>query len=149
MNRKLLYRVVPHNGGVVFAEPDRAKFIAKIHEAINSSTTWGEFRSVMPAIEYANIVRAFDDQSESRPKKTDTFSGESVLGWSDGDYPPWLQKEMGHILPRSILEQFGIRTETAVNGDFWFISEENISVMCAALKACGWEVECAQELKFH
>jgi hypothetical protein len=34
---KLLYRVVPHNGGVVFATPERAGFIAKIHTAINQS----------------------------------------------------------------------------------------------------------------
>lgn len=147
MSQKLLYRVVPHNGGVVFAEPDRARFIAKIHTAINSSTTWGEFQAALPESEYVDLVRKINYEVD--PKTTDAFSGELLPGWTDGDYPPWLQKEMGQILPRSILEQFGISTQTAINGNFWFISEENISVMCAALNACGWEVECAQELNFH
>ena len=30
MKKMLFYRVVPHNGGVVFAEPDRAKFVARL-----------------------------------------------------------------------------------------------------------------------
>lgn len=147
--KKLLYRVVPHNGGVVFAKPDRATFIAKIHSAIDSSKTWGQFRSAMPRKEYSKIVRGFDDEGESRPKSADPFSGECVRGWSDGDYPPWLQKEMDYILPASVLEQFGKRKSTFVNGDFWLIPENNLVALCAALEALGWELECAQDLQFH
>ena len=147
--KKLLYRIVPYNGGVVFATPDRATFVANIHSAIDSSETWGQFRSAMPRKEYSDIVRAFDDQGEPRPKSTDPFSGECVPGWSDGDYPPWLQKELDFILPVSVLAQFGKRETTFVNGNFWLIPEDNLVAICAALKALGWELECDQDLKFH
>jgi hypothetical protein len=76
--KKLLYRVA-RNGGVVFAEPDRAKLIAKIHAAIGSSTTWGEFRFAMPREEYEDLIKtAFDDNGEPRPRSTEPFSGETL-----------------------------------------------------------------------
>jgi hypothetical protein len=34
---KLLYRTVPHNGDLVFATPERALLIARIHRAIEAS----------------------------------------------------------------------------------------------------------------
>jgi hypothetical protein len=82
-------------------------------------------------------------------KSTDPFSGESLPGWSDGDYPPWLQQEMSNLLPASVLSQFGERKSTFVNGSFWLIPEQNLPGICTALEALGWEIECAQELRFH
>lgn len=146
--KKLLYRVVPHNGRVVFAKPDRAILISRIHSAINSAKTWGEFRSAMPRKAYSEIVRGYDGEGEPRPKSTDAFSGESLPGWSGGDYPPWLQPEMDYILPDSVLRQFGEHKDTFLNGSFWLIPEENIAGICAALEALGWEVKCAQNLEF-
>src|SRR4051794_6755966 len=115
--KKLLYRLAG-NRGVVFAEPDRAKLIANIHAAIGSSTTWGEFRFAMPREEYEDLVQtAFDNNGEPRPRSADPFSGESVPGWSDGDYPPWLQSEMHLILPARVLKQFGKMQSTFLNGN--------------------------------
>ena len=149
MRKELLYRVVPHNGGVVFAKPDRATFIARIHVAIESSTTWSQFRSAMPRKEYSAIIRSFDDEGTPRPKSTDAFSVESVPGYTDGDYPTWLQQEMGDILPTSVLQQFGKRESTMLNGDFWFFSAADLPAIGAALEALGWELECAQDLEFR
>ncbi len=150
MKRKLVYRTVPHNGGLVFAEPKRAAFVARLHAAIQASQTWAEFRAAMPRREYARIVRAaFDDVGEPRPKGTDLFSGESVPGWSDGDYPPWLQLELGRLLPASVLNKFGKREDTWVNGSFWLIPEANLLGVCAALNTFGWELESAQDLLFY
>ena len=149
MKKKLLFRVVPHNSGVVFAAPDRATYIARIHMAIASSTTWGQFRKAMPRAEYSNIVRWFDEKGEPRPKSKDPFSAESLPGWSDGDYPPWLQQEMEKIVPRTVLERFGKRADTYLNGSFWLIPTENLDETCTALNALGWELERAQNLPFH
>jgi hypothetical protein len=147
--KKLVYRVA-ENGGVVFAEPDRANLIAKIHAAIRSSTTWGEFRFAMPREEYEDLVQTgFDSNGEPRPKSTDPFSGELVPGWSDGDYPPWLQTEMQRILPAPVLEQFGKMESTFLNGNFWLIPEQNLEGICAALVALGWKLERAQDLEFY
>ena len=149
MKKKLLYRVVPHNNGVVFAAPDRATYIARIHSAIVSSKTWDQFRRAMPSAEYSNIVRWFDENGEPRPKSIDAFSGESLPGWSDGDYPPWLQQEMEKVVPRTVLERFGTRGDTFLNGSFWLIPADNLDEICTALKALGWELERAQDLPFR
>lgn len=150
MKKELLYRVVPHNGGVVFAEPRRATLIARIHAAINSSQTWGEFRAAMPPKEYSYIVRSScDDNCEPRPKSTEEFSGECVPGWSEGDYPPWLQTEMESLLPLSVLEKFGKLESTQLNGNYWHIPEDRLSAICAALVDLGWKLKPAEDLPFH
>lgn len=150
MKKELLYRIVPHNGGAVFATPERAALIARIHEAINGSETWGDFRAAMPRKEYSWVIRAaFDDNGEPRPRSTDAFSGEDVPGWSDGDYPPWLQPEMDRLLPHSLLVQFGTRESTWLNGNFWRIPGDSLPALCAALIALGWELRHAPDLQFH
>lgn len=148
MKNQLFFRIAPHNGGVVFAAPERAKYVARIHSAINNSTTWGEFRAAMPREEYSDIVRWYDEEGEPRPKSEDPFSGEAVPGWTDGDYPPWLQTEMESQLPRALLEQFGTCEISAINGNFWMIPEENLDAICAALKSLDWDLVRADDLLF-
>jgi len=148
MTKRLVCRVVPHNTTVVFATPERAKFVARLHDAIESSRTWGEFRKAVPPAEYSKIVRGFDDADEPRPKSTDPFDGEQIAGWSDGDYPPWLQQEMEEVLPVSVLRKFGSLEATLVNGSCWMVPEENLQATCAALRALGWEVEELADVRF-
>jgi hypothetical protein len=146
---RLLYRLVPHNRGAVFATEDRARLIAQIHEALSSARTWGEFRRLMPNQEYRNIRREFDEQGEPRPRLDEAFSAEQVGGFSDGDYPPWLQTEMGGTIPRDILERFGTRQSAFLNGDYWHIPQGQMEPMADALRQRGFEVVQAQELHFH
>lgn len=148
MKKRLVCRVVPHNGGVVFATPERAEMIARLHDAIASSATWGEFRRAVPPAEYSKIVRGFDDAGEPRPRGTDSFDAEEIAGWCDGDYPPWLQKEMGDVLPASVLQRFGRLEVTHVNGRFWMVPSENLAAMCDALREMGWDVEEWADVQF-
>jgi hypothetical protein len=149
MTKTLFVRVVPHNGGLVFAIAQRAQLVAKINQAIQSSETWAESRKAMPPKEYSRVVRqAFDDNGERRPAGKDAFDPEALPGWSDGDYPPWLQPEMDQVLPIALLKQFGSREDTAVSGSYWHIPESNQIAICAALAACGWSIVIASELQF-
>ena len=108
MKHTLLYRIVPHNGGVVFAEDHRAREIVRLHESLTNATTWAEFRKMIPPKEYALILqRAFDSNGEPRQRSTDAIEPESIPGWSDGDYPPWLQSEMHRALDLHTLQMFG------------------------------------------
>lgn len=150
MRGKLLYRVVGHNGGLVFAPAERARRVARIHEAIATAETWAQFRKLMPRRDYSYIIRAsFDDQGERRPRGEDSFSGDMLSGWSDGDYPPWLQKEMEDVVPENVLERYGKRERTFVNGSFWMLPPEHLGAICEALEAIGWELEAAEGLRFH
>lgn len=148
MNSRLLYRVADHNGGLVFAPEDRARRVARIHEAIETAKTWADFRRAMPRLEYSDILRRLDDCGEPRPKGSDEFSGEMLPGWSDGDFPPWLQSEMSRFMPAAILERYGKCESTHVNGSFWWISPDAAETVCAELAQMGWRVEHAPELPF-
>ncbi|MCA2997682.1 MAG: hypothetical protein ING75_03675 [Rhodocyclaceae bacterium] len=150
MTTKLLFRTSPFNGGLVFATVDRARFVSKLHAAISSSKTWGEFRAAMPAEEYSSILAdAFDEVGERRPTSSSLFLSEQVPGVSDGDYPPWLQAEMETVLPLDILERFGERKSTYLNGDYWFIPSENKDAVVEALAGMGIWAEEAIDLEFH
>lgn len=148
MKGKLLYRTAGHNGGLVFAREDRARWVARIHEAIRTSKTWADFRRAMPRQDYSEVLRAFDNAGEPRPRSTDEFSGDSLPGWSDGDYPPWLQPEMSQLLPEHILERFGKRKSSHINGSYWSIPPEAAESMCAELSSIGWRIEHAPDLPF-
>lgn len=146
---KLLWRLVEHNESLVFAPADRARLIARMHEAIEGSKTWEEFRRAMPRAEYSKIVRSFDEEGEPRPKGSDDFDGEMVPGWSDGDYPPWLQQEMSRHIPKTLLQRFGEYETIVMNGNVWLIPPEAADALCTELRALGWTVEHAPELGFR
>jgi hypothetical protein len=149
MTKALLFRVAPHNRGLVFATKERAEYVAKIHEAINTSETWAEFRSAVPRKEYLEILAIFDGNGEKRPKGTGPFDGEQLPGWSDGDYPPWLQQEMTGVIPKSILQQFGTLRSSVLNGPYWEIPEKNGPDVVRCLRELGFHVEEAAALEFH
>ena len=94
-------------------------------------------------------ARPFDEMGERRPRSTDAFTSQSVPGYADGDYPPWLQQEMGELLPAELLERFAVREDTWLNGSYWFIPEDNLAAICDALRAQGWKLERAQDLEFY
>jgi hypothetical protein len=148
MRKLLLYRTADHNDALVFATEDRARLVARMHAAICSSKTWADFRRAMPRKEYSAIVRYFDDVGERRPKGADEFSDEQVPGWSEGDFPPWLQPEMSCLLPQSVLRQFGTLESTVHNGSFWRLPPEAAQAISAELEALGWQVQHAPELQF-
>lgn len=103
----------------------------------------------MPATEYSRLLtEAFDENDEERPAGDDPFDPESLPGWSDGDYPPWLQAEMDQLLPREILAKYGVRTTTHVNGSYWHIPEVKRVQIAQELTALGWEVFSADDLQF-
>ncbi len=145
----LYYRVVPHNGGVVFASPVRAKLIAAIHEAISTSDTWEQFRSRMPVDEFERLLASSFDDADERPEDSDHFSGSSIPDWEEGDYPHWLQQEMDRVLPRIVLDDYAEKMETSFNGHYWHIPAESCDEVCEVLKALGFVLEHRGDLPFH
>jgi hypothetical protein len=144
----LFYRTAGHNGGLVFASESRAKYVARLHQALRTSRTWAQFRAAVPPREYSDIIRSFDDFGEPRPRSTDSFSADSVPGWSDGDYPPWLQKEMEHVVPMDILEAYGTLERTSINGGYWHLPAGRASDIVKALEGHGFIVREALDLVF-
>lgn len=145
----LFYRVSPANRGLVFARPERAMEISQIHCAIARSRTWGEFRAAMPEDDFELIAaQLFDLDDLDRPSDNEPFDAVAVPGYVDGDYPPWLQKEMQFVLPREVIEQFGEWQQTAINGVYLHIAEENRARVVATLLRAGYRVERREDLLF-
>src|SRR5262245_41792008 len=71
------------------------------------------------------------------PAGSDSFSGESVPGWSDGDYPPWLQAEMDWIAA-DVWREFGTLESTMLNGSYWKIPANKCEAVCAAFRDQGF-----------
>jgi hypothetical protein len=145
----IVYRVVHHNGSLVFAYESDAERVARIHEALNTARTWGEFRAKMPSADYSEVVQRFDEDGERRPRASDPFKPDSVAGWSDGDYPEWLQHEMGRVVPDDLLRKYGTRANTMVNGSFWMIPPDHAELLANELRARGYRVVQRESLGFH
>ena len=146
---ELFYRVSPANGGLVFAERSRAEFVAQIHRAFEDSRIWDDFRKAMPPDEYASLLQQFDELGDPRPLADDEFEVTSVGAYCDGDYPPWLQAEMGRLLPEEVLREFGRVEVTAINGNYWHIEPGVVAPLVRRLRELGFRVEHAPDLKFH
>jgi hypothetical protein len=146
---KLLYRLVPHNGGAVFAKEERAFYIANIHQAISTAKTWAEFRSRIPSVEYKKIMARLlgDEEGQTEPDPSAKFSSSGIT--DEGDYPDWLQLEMDYLIPRDVREKFGTRADTFLNGSYWHIPEEDMEPMANALRERGFLAIEAEELPFH
>jgi hypothetical protein len=149
MATTLLYRTVPHNGGLVFALEHEARRVAQIHRAINTARTWAEFRSLMPRKDYSEVLASRDDADLPRPRGSDEFSGERIPGWSDGDYPTWLQQEMSYVVPLEVLKAYGTLHSTFINGEYWHLPPERTSAIVAALEILGMVAINAEKLQFH
>ena len=146
----VFYRTVPHYGCLVFAPKEVALRVAGLHRALAKARTWGQFRAMVSPADYSEVVRAsFDDMYERRPTSTDKFSAEQVAGWSDGDYPEWLQQNMDLYLPEDLLQRYGEAEETVINGDVWMIPPENAAAMIHELEALGFIVKRRSDLPFH
>lgn len=142
-----LYRIHPVNGGLVFAEKERALRIHKIHEAIQKSTTWEAFREMMPWKDYKDFQRYFSETGKPGFPLSGSFNPEIVPGYEGGIYPPWLQLEMTRILPRAVLEEFGKGVNTVT--DFYYhMDEENLPEIKARLEKVGHVVEDGSEYIF-
>ena len=144
----LVYRISPLNGGVVFAYESDAERIAQVHHALKTARTWADFRARMPAAEYSRVVQGFDNAQVRRPKSNAAFSPDDVSGWSDGDYPDWLQQDMDCVVPEDLLSKYGRLAHTLLNGAFWMIAAEHAKPLADELRVRGYRVIRRQSLRF-
>jgi hypothetical protein len=146
---RLLVTEHPANGGLVFATEERARFVDQIHRAIALASTWRQLKAALPAGEYDRIARSIAELDGSRPRLDDEFSEDALPGYSEGDYPPWLQAEMEGVLPADIISRFGRQDSTTLNGPYVHIDPAHRQAILAELLARGIVAEEATELSFH
>jgi hypothetical protein len=143
----LVYRNIPHRPEcLIFAEVNRAHRIHLVWTAINRAGTWGEFIRGLPAGEWASLRELWDDEL---PVRSDRFNAERLPGYSDGDYPPWLQTELVKVFPAILTEEFGLREQSAINGPFWDIPAEFEQPIVERLVHLGYSVMRKDDWHFY
>ena len=148
----LFYRHVPHMESLVFAPPDLAENVSEIHKAF-AAKTWGEFQSRMPEGDILELMETYETNSGERfipPQPDDPFNPDAICGaFSDGDYPEWLQQDQDFYLPAEILERWGERKSTFLNGNFWIIDPEQEQEIVDRLRELGIPAIRRDDLRFH
>lgn len=129
IEKELYYRVSNANGFLVFARPRDAENVSKIYEALQAKT-WKQFREKMPPEDYLSVIDAIFANTEELslvPADNDLFDATIIPGYLDGDYPLWLQSVMENVIPKEIIEMYGRRVATRLNGSYveFDISDEN------------------------
>jgi hypothetical protein len=144
---QLVYRPIPHNTEwLVFSTPQRAYYVHCISTAIKTAKTWADFIEQLPARERKSLRQGMGDEE---PDAKSPFNAEHLPGFSDGDYPPWLQAEMGKHVPATTLEEFGIEENSAINGSYWKVPAENEGPLVKKLIELGFAVSRKDEWHFH
>lgn len=128
---------------VVFAERQRAERVAQISDALENSTTWGEFRRALPAGEWEQRFQAYyDDAEEQPPADEDPFDAEEIPGYTEGDYPEWLRQVQLEWFPRDLIVKYGGAVGVTVhNGPVLDLPGDKAEQIAADLRALGHTVE--------
>jgi hypothetical protein len=87
-------------------------------------------------------------QDEWEPADDAPFLAESVPGFCDGDYPPWLAQEMDRYLPGEILDRFAAEHSSVINGSFYSIDVTHREAVLKALADAGFTVQEREDLVF-
>jgi hypothetical protein len=150
----LVFRESPYDSCLVFAPLERAAAVDRIHRALESAT-WGEFRRKMDPEEYARLLQVMSaadtdalDDVPREPGDHEPFSPDSLPGFSDGDYPPWLALELERNLPNAILKRFATHELSWVNGPFCRIDVKHCDAILKALADSRLTVQKREDLVF-
>jgi hypothetical protein len=141
---ELVYRVSDANDGVVFTTPARARYVDALFDALDSKT-WGEFRSRIPAEEWKELA----SKLEEIPAKDEPFDVACVPGFCDGDWPPWVQKEILRVLPPPLVKRYAEACMTSINGVYFHIRQEDLPALLAELEGRGICTAHAPDLQFN
>lgn len=141
INQEIVYSA--RTGQLILIPKARALELAGIHHALKIAQTWGEFKSLIPAHIYEEVVEMmrddFDEGEEIvEPAPESPFAPEAVPGYGDGDFPGWPAQEMLDWMPEDIQEQFGEVRTSVLSGDFLEIAPAHEREVVAALEARGY-----------
>jgi hypothetical protein len=122
----------------LFAELSKAERVAQIKRALSESKTWGEFRRGLPDGEWEDLPIEWDEE----PPDDYLFSADVIPGYSDGDYPEWLQKTQLEWFPEDLTEKYGGEVASSMlNGPFLELPADRAEEIAEELRLRGHTVE--------
>lgn len=122
----------------LFAERSKAERVAQIKLALSEAKTWGEFRRGLPDDEWEDLPIEWDEE----PPDDYLFSADVIPGYSDGDYPEWLQKTQLEWFPEDLAEKYGGEVASSMlNGPFLELPPDRAEEIAEELRLRGHTVE--------
>src|SRR5690242_17187955 len=113
--KRLAYRFFNNCGEeiVLLDVEAHAEYWHRVYVALRTAKTWEEFKTMMPADEYARIEAecrdAAQDAGNDAPQFSGPFSASEMSGYEDGDYPPFASAALDRIVPATLLEKYARR----------------------------------------
>lgn len=140
------------NEALVVQDAADAVYQEAIIGALTEARTYGEFRRMLPAGEWDEVIDRLHMIEEWEDREDDwlddkrfdwntPFDSECVSGFSEGDYPAWSQAELDEILPKALLRKYATRAVSVHNGGYWHIPHESAPALIADLQALGFHVD--------
>lgn len=136
---KILY-AVSETDAAVFAERSMAESVGRTRQAISESATWGELRKALDDEAAAELSVMLSDSDIVRTDD-ETLDADDIPGYADGDYPTWLQQVMLDWFPSDLIDRYGARSNSVLNGEFIDIPGDCAEEVAEELRQRGHTVE--------
>ena len=123
------------DGGLVFIPVVEAQRLSSLNDALESSSTWGEFLSRIANDKDVNAYLE-DQYGGELPNLDDIFDPGEIPGFADEDWPSWPKQAMLSWLPASV-QTLGTIADSVLSGSFLRLEEAVASDVVAALRSVG------------
>ena len=99
---------------------------------------------------YEDVFEAYDENGGPILGRQGSveFSPDQVPWYCDGDYPKWLQQNMGDVVPAHIFQRYGSIVNSVFNGEYIHIEPRDIDDIVSDLEEYGYEVIDGTSLSF-
>jgi hypothetical protein len=125
--------------GLVVMPLDEARRLAGLNDALEVSSTWGEFLQSIAA-DSGTLTYLADHYGEDLLEGTEPFDADELPGFADGSWPTFPKRAMLDWLPDSVTN-VGITRPTAFAGDYLHIDAQLQPEAMQALAAAGHECQ--------
>ena len=119
---------------VIFAPIHRVTTLTTIHDAVRSSSRWGQFREKVSDSIYRQAVSVSGNDHEPLPN-----DHLEIEAYDDGDWPGFLAQEMINWMPKDA-QALGIIKPTIFNGDYLLLNEDDLDQIIGILTLKGYQI---------
>jgi len=127
---------------LIFIPVSLIQRLVRLQEALQSASTWGEFKELLSSRDYQEIVVMLTEWCELeepfQPDPEELFESDQIPGYADGDWPEWPAQEMLDWMPEELQQRYGTVKDSIFNGTFLEIKPEQKQAIVADLEALGY-----------
>jgi len=141
-HEEIVYGIDALTGQAVFGPRSDAESIQRMFDVVEAKT-WGEVRGILKPAEFAQLKEGYTfrlndtDDPTYEPADDEPFDPDDAAAYSDGDWPLPLTFRMDW-LPQDLVDRYGEKVTTMLNGDYLAIEPKHLEDVANALRARGY-----------